>query len=112
MDPERTDEKALVVFQGKTIRKRWLDDEGWYSVIDVIGILTKRSDPRNYWKVLKHRLNQEGGNETVTYYNQFKMLAEDGKMGYTDCLIQGTLSGRSGPYPEKTLGCLELPNMI
>ena len=80
MDQKNNDEKALVIFQGKAIRRRWLDDEWWYSVIDVIGVLTESSDPRNYWKVLKHRLNNEGGNETVTNCNQLKMPAEDGKL--------------------------------
>ena len=91
MDPERNDEKALVVFQGKTIRRRWLDDEWWYSVIDVVGILTESSDPRNYWKVLKHRMNEEGGNETVTNCNQLKMPGKDGKMRRTDCANTETL---------------------
>ena len=66
-------EEALVVFQGKGIRRIWNEDEWWYSVIDVVGILSESQDPRNYWKVLKHRLIQEGGNETVTNCNLLKL---------------------------------------
>lgn len=99
-------EKALVVFQGKRIRRRWLDDEWWYSVIDVIAILTESADPRNYWKVLKYRLNEEGGNQTVTNCNQLKMPAEDGKMRRTDCgnietlfrIIQSVPSKKAEPF--------------
>ncbi len=101
-------EKALVVFQGRRIRRRWLDDEWWYSVIDVIAILTESADPRNYWKVLKYRLNEEGVNQTVTNCNQLKMPAEDGKMRRTDCgnieilfrIIQSIPSKKDEPFKQ------------
>ena len=58
--------------------------EKWYfSIVDVIGVLTDSPDPRNYWKVLKNRLKKEG-NETVTNCNQLKLVAEDGKKRLTD----------------------------
>ena len=85
------EEKALVIFQGKGIRRIWHEDEWYYSVIDVVGILSESQEPRNYWKVLKHRLSQEGGNETVTNCNQLKLPAEDGKMRLTDCANTKTL---------------------
>jgi hypothetical protein len=78
-------ENALVVFEGKEIRRLWHNEEWFYSVVDIIGVLTNSPDPRNYWKVLKHRLIQEGGNETVTNCNQLKLIAEDGKLRETDC---------------------------
>jgi len=63
--------KALVVFQGKKIRRIWNNDEWWFSVVDIVGVLTDSEDSRNYWKVLKHRLKEEGS-EVVTKCNQLK----------------------------------------
>ena len=83
-------EKALVVFEGKNIRRIWHKDEWWFSVVDIIGILSESADPRNYWKVLKFRLTEEGS-ETVTKCNQLKLPAEDGKMRETDCANVETL---------------------
>ncbi|MFH0700870.1 MAG: Bro-N domain-containing protein [Candidatus Woesearchaeota archaeon] len=78
-------DKALVVFEGKKIRRVWYKERWWFSVVDIVGILSESEAPRNYWKVLKHRLTQEGANETVTNCNQLKLLAEDGKLRETDC---------------------------
>ena len=64
--------KALVVFQDKEIRRAWFNDEWWFSVVDIIGVLTESEDARNYWKVLKHRLSKEGS-EAVTKCNQLKL---------------------------------------
>ena len=77
-------DKALVVFQGKKIRRTWFNDEWWFSVVDIIAVLTESSDARNYWKVLKHRLIKEGS-EVVTNCNQLKLLASDGKYYESDC---------------------------
>ena len=78
MADEMIDNKALVVFQGKRIRRIWHNEEWWFSVVDIIGALTESQDARNYWKVLKHRLIKEGS-EVVTKCNQLKMTASDGK---------------------------------
>jgi DNA-damage-inducible protein D len=96
---------ALVVFQDKKIRRVWRDDEWYFSVVDIIGALTESQDPRNYWKVLKHRL-QEEGSEVVTKCNQLKLPAADGKYYETDCantktlfrLIQSVPSPRAEPF--------------
>jgi hypothetical protein len=83
------DEKnAIKLFQDKKIRVQWNEtEEKWYfSVIDIITVLIDQRDfqqARNYWKVLKHRLKEEG-NETVTNCNQLKLLSSDGKMRLTD----------------------------
>jgi len=82
---------ALVVFQGKEIRRLWYNEEWWFSVVDIIRVLTESEDARNYWKVLKHRLISEGANETVTKCNQLKLPAEDGKLRETDCANVETL---------------------
>ncbi len=79
-------EKGLAVFEGKEIRKVWHQGEWWFSVVDIVEILTTSDDARNYWKVLKHRLTKEGSDQTVTNCNQLKLQAEDGKMRLTDCL--------------------------
>ncbi len=98
--------KALVAFQGKDIRRTWFNDAWWFSVVDVVGALTDSEDPRNYWKVLKHRLAKESGSETVTACNQLKLPAEDGKMRLTDCvntegafrIIQSIPSPKAEPF--------------
>ncbi len=82
--------QALVVFQDK-IRRIWHKDEWWFSVVDVVSVLTESSDGRNYWKVLKYRLIEEGSNETVTKCNQLKLVADDGKLRETDCANVETL---------------------
>ena len=75
------------VFEGKEIRSIWdkKKEDYYFSVVDVIGALTDSPNPRNYWKVLKHRLVLEG-NETVTNCNQLKMKSRDGKFYNTDVL--------------------------
>ena len=75
----------LIVFQDKKIRRTWHNDEWWFSVVDIVGVLTESEDSRNYWKVLKHRLINEESNETVTNCHQLKLTAEDGKLRLTGC---------------------------
>jgi hypothetical protein len=78
---------SISIFDRKGIRKVWdADKELWYfSVVDVVGALSNSIDPRNYWKVLKNRLNEEGS-ELVTKCNQLKMEASDGKYYLTDTI--------------------------
>ncbi len=103
-------ESSIVLFNKKQVRRHWdRERELWYfSVIDIIAILTNQNtnqSARNYWKVLKHRLNKEG-NETVTKCNQLKLKAEDGKMRKTDVadtenllrLIQSIPSPKAEPF--------------
>ena len=75
---------AIKLFNDKKIRVEWdSDKEKWYfSIVDIVAVLTDNDfqGARNYWKVLKHRLKEEG-NQTVTNCNQLKMLAPDGKIG-------------------------------
>ena len=78
---------AIKLFNDKKIRVEWdSDKEKWFfSIIDIVTVLTDNDfqGARNYWKVLKHRLKEEG-NQTVTNCNQLKMLAPDGKRRLTD----------------------------
>lgn len=97
----------LKLFESQYIRSSWNAEEGqWYfSIIDVVGVLTESPNPRNYWKVLKNRLKKEG-NETVTNCNRLKMPASDGKMRLTDVanteqllrLIQSIPSPKAEPF--------------
>ena len=79
------------IFNNETIRTVWdKEDEKYYiSVVDIIGVLSESENPRNYWKVLKHRLKKEG-NESVTNCNQLKLKSSDGKYYNTDVVdIEG-----------------------
>ena len=97
----------LTLFAGKGIRRKWVgEEEKWYfSVVDVVGVLSGSSDPRNYWKVMKNRLKAEGS-EVVTKCNQLKMLAVDGRYRLTDMadtetifrLIQSIPSSNAEPF--------------
>lgn len=98
---------AIKLFESKQIRTLWEEDEEeWYfSIIDVIAVLTDSKNPSTYWRVLKNRLKEEG-NETVTNCNRLKMLAADGKMRLTDVastkqllrLIQSVPSPKAEPF--------------
>ena len=85
--------KAIAIFEGNQIRRHWDDGkELWYfSVSDVIAVLTKSVDPVAYWRKLKERLLKEGGNETVTKCHGLNMLASDGKMRLTDAADTETM---------------------
>lgn len=61
----------------------WEKEEWFFSIIDVVEVLTESKNPQVYWRVLKKRLTDEG-NQTVTNCNALKMLAADGKMRKTD----------------------------
>ena len=104
--------KDLMKFENKQVRSHWdAEEEKWYfSIVDVIAVLTDSPNyqtARNYWKVLKNRLNKEG-NETVTNCNQLRMRAADGKMRMTDVadteqllrLIQSVPSPKAEPFKQ------------
>lgn len=100
--------KSIILFNQQKIRRQWDDEkELWYfSVVDVIAVLTGSVDPFAYWRKLKERLKDEGGNETVTKCHALKMLAADGKMRFTDTantqtmlrLIQSIPSPNAEPF--------------
>ena len=105
-----TKKESLQLFETKKVRTIWDDEqEKWYfAIVDVVAVLTEQNDyqtSRNYWKVLKNRLKNEG-NETVTNCNQFKLQAADGKMRLTDVadteqlfrLIQSIPSPKAEPF--------------
>ncbi len=103
MDPD----KALVVFQGKKIRRTWFNDEWWFSVVDIIGVLTQTDRARKYWSDLKVKLTEEGF-EVSAKIGQLKLMAEDGKLRLTDCantknmfrIIQSISSPKAEPFKQ------------
>ena len=97
----------IQIFEDKKIRTAWNEEtEEWYfSVVDVIAVLTDSPNPSTYWRVLKKRLKDEG-NETVTSCNGLKMTAADGKKRMTDVadteqllrIIQSIPSPKAEPF--------------
>lgn len=76
---------SIILFHEKQVRRHWDEEnELWYfSIVDVIAVLTESVNPQVYWRKLKERLKKEG-NETVTICHGLKMKAIDGKMRITD----------------------------
>ena len=97
----------IKIFEGNRIRSIWNEEkEEWYfSIIDILGILTESENPRKYWSVFKVRLKKEG-NELATICSQLKMKASDGKMRQTDVanmqgifrIIQSVPSPKAEPF--------------
>ena len=102
-----TKDEAVKIFNRQRVRTHWDEEaEKWYfSIVDVVAILTDSADARKYWSKLKQRLRAEG-NETVTNCHQLKMLAIDGKMRLTDVadteqllrLVQSIPSPKAEPF--------------
>ena len=97
----------IKLFEDRKVRSLWdAEKEEWYfSVVDVVAVLTDSPNPNNYWKVLKNRLKKEGS-QLVTDCNQLKMPSSDGKFYKTDCmtteqifrLIQSIPSPKAEPF--------------
>ena len=80
------------LFKGKhEVRKIFHQDEWWFSVVDVVEVLSGSKDPANYWRVLKSRLKDEESDQTITNCNGLKMPASDGRMRVTDCANTETM---------------------
>ena len=102
-----TKETAIKLFNQKQVRCHWdIEKEKWYfSIVDVVEVLTESVDAGAYWRKLKERLKKEG-NETVTNCHSLKMIAADGKMRFTDVadaeqlfrLIQSVPSPKAEPF--------------
>ncbi|HOX79048.1 MAG TPA: Bro-N domain-containing protein [Bacteroidales bacterium] len=95
----------IALFKGKQVRKILHEDEWWFSVVDICGILTESVDPGAYWRKLKQRLKEEGS-EVVTNCHGLKLPAPDGKLRETDCadtegifrIIQSIPSPKAEPF--------------
>lgn len=84
-------ETKIAVFKGRHVRGTMHNKEWWFSVIDVIEILTDTMRPRKYWSDLKQKLIKEGYAEVSEKIGQLKMPAPDGKMRDTDCANTATM---------------------
>ena len=85
-------ENHLVVFQEKAIRRTWHNEEWWFSIIDVVGILSETAIPKRYWSDLKRKLAQEAGSDQpYEKIVRLKLTAPDGKQRDTDCANTETL---------------------
>ena len=101
------DMSNIKLFESKQVRSEWNEkEEKWYfSIVDVIAILTESPNPRKYWSVLKTRLKQEGS-QLATNCSQLKMQSSDGKFYKTDVatteqlfrLIQSIPSPKAEPF--------------
>lgn len=100
----------VALFEQKEIRRTWQDEKWYFSVVDVVSVLTDQPNydsARNYWRVMKNRLKKEGADELVTNCNQLKMRSpKDGKTYKTDCadteqllrIIQSIPSPKAEPF--------------
>ena len=104
-----TNENGIKLFQNSQIRTKWDSDieDYYFSVIDVVGVLTESKNPSQYWRTLKSRLKDEWG-EGVTNCNNLKMKASDGKMRLTNVanskqllgIIQSIPSSKAEPFKQ------------
>jgi len=100
-----SDMSKIAVFKGHEIRKVIHNSEWWFSVVDVVGVLTDSVDPGAYWRKLKERLKDEGS-EVVTNCHGLKLPASDGKLRETDCantegifrIVQSIPSPKAEPF--------------
>ncbi|MFA6106296.1 MAG: Bro-N domain-containing protein [Patescibacteria group bacterium] len=96
----------IALFKGKEIRKTIHNNEWWFSVVDVVGVLTDSVNPRDYWFKMKIRVKSEDGIELSTNCRQLKLESSDGKKYETDCantegifrIIQSIPSPKAEPF--------------
>ncbi len=96
----------LAIFEQRAIRRLLLDGEWWFSVVDIIAVLTDSADPRDYWYRMKVRVSTEDGLKLSTLCRQLKLQSSDGKKYATDCantenifrIIQSIPSLKAEPF--------------
>jgi len=101
-------DKSLIVFQDKKIRRIWQDNEWFFSVVDVVEALTESTDAKDYWYRLKKRELESVGIELSTFCRQLKLQSSDGKYYSTDCastknmfrIIQSIPSPKAEPFKQ------------
>jgi len=103
---EIKDNKELVLFENSKIRRQIYNGQWYYSIVDIIEILTNSNRPQKYWSDLKKKLETEEDFQTSEKIGQLKMIAKDGKLRLTDCanretifrLIQSIRSPNAEPF--------------
>lgn len=109
MNTELEENKELVLFENSKIRRKEYKGEWYYSIVDIIAILTQQEDyqkARKYWNKLSQRLSDDENSEVVTKCHQLKLIAQDGKLRLTDCgnretifrIIQSVPSPNAEPF--------------
>jgi DNA-damage-inducible protein D len=96
----------IAIFNGKSIRRKMVHDKWYFSVVDIVGVLTDSSDPNDYWYRLKKREFESSGIELSTFCRLLKLIAEDGKLRETDVadtegvfrIIQSIPSKKAEPF--------------
>ncbi len=100
------EKNQIAIFKGKKIRRTIHKNEWWFSIVDIIEVLTGTDRPRKYWNDLKKKLTEEGYSEVSEKIGQLKMEASDGKKYLTDCadtesifrIIQSIPSPKAEPF--------------
>ncbi|MEG1705298.1 MAG: BRO family protein [Clostridia bacterium] len=108
MENELKNNKDIALFENKKIRKEVHNNEWYFSVVDIIEILTESKIPKRYWTDLKKKFENEGNFETYDKIVQLKLIAEDGKKRLTDCtdtkgllrIIQSIPSPKAEPFKQ------------
>ncbi len=108
MNTEPNSETAgkMVVFGAKQIRRDWVDEQWYFSVVDIVAALTDSDNPRDYWYRMKQREQETSGIELSTFCRQLKLTSSDGKSYQTDCvnteaafrIIQSIPSPKAEPF--------------
>jgi len=101
-----TNETHIAIFNGTAIRRKLVGDKWFFSVVDIVGVLTDSTDPNDYWYRLKKREQEASGIELSTFCRELKLIAEDGKLRETDCadtegifrIIQSIPSKKAEPF--------------
>ena len=96
----------IAIFNGKAIRRKLVNNEWFFSIVDIVGILTESTDPNDYWYRLKKREQESSGIELSTFCRQLKLKSGDGKEYETDCantegifrIIQSIPSKKAEPF--------------
>ena len=109
MKNELKENNELVLFENRTIRRQEYNSEWYYSVVDVIEILTESKNPNDYWYRLKKRMEEEELVELSTNCRKLKLIAQDGKSRQTDCTNRETIFRiiQSIPSPNAEVFCTE-----
>ena len=103
---EEKDETHIAVFNGKAIRRKLVNNEWFFSVVDIVGILTESIDPNDYWYRLKKRELETSETQLSIFCRQLKIKSSDGKEYETDCadtegifrIIQSIPSKKAEPF--------------
>ncbi len=105
-EKEKNEDTHIAIFKGNAIRRKFIGDKWFFSVVDVVGALTDSVDAKDYWYRLKIREKESSEIELSTFCRQLKLIAEDGKQRETDCadtegifrIIQSIPSKKAEPF--------------